>query len=283
MKKCDTVGTPMDTKPKLDVDLSGKLIDQTKYRSKIRTLMYLTSSRPDIVQPVCYCARGIQFLGDKLVSWMPKKQDSTVMSSAEAEYVALSASCAQVMWMGTQLKDYGFNYKKIPLYCDSQSAITISCNPVQHSCTKTEYQLVYMFTKALPKDRFHYLVRRIGMRCLTSAELKARTNDDVVASFQHSRIHYYMLMLKLQTYYKHQDSRIKKAQELKTKTFAYSDIKDNSSETKLQGRLLESFQDDAKYEHVDQDTRSQGGKDDQDIQGKDLEISKQKMKSKDND
>ncbi|GJR77339.1 hypothetical protein Tco_0089704 [Tanacetum coccineum] len=66
------------------------------------------------------------------------------------------------------------------------------------------------------------------------------------------------------TYYKHQDSRIKKAQELKTKTSAYSDIKDNSSETKLQGRLLASFQEDAKYEHVSQDIRSQGGKDDQD-------------------
>ncbi|GJU06949.1 hypothetical protein Tco_1123379 [Tanacetum coccineum] len=66
------------------------------------------------------------FLGDKLVSWMSKKQDCTAMSSAKAEYVALSASCAQVMWMRTQLKDYGFNYNKIPLYCDSQSAIAIS-------------------------------------------------------------------------------------------------------------------------------------------------------------
>ncbi|GJY38954.1 uncharacterized mitochondrial protein-like protein [Tanacetum coccineum] len=46
---------------------------------------------------------GIQFLGDKLVSWMLKKQNCTTMSSAEAEYVALSASCAQVMWMRTQL------------------------------------------------------------------------------------------------------------------------------------------------------------------------------------
>ncbi|GJW24524.1 hypothetical protein Tco_0038335 [Tanacetum coccineum] len=139
---------------------------------------------------------GIQFLGDKLVSWMSKKHDCTAMSSAEAEYVALSASYAQVMWMRTQLKDYGFNYNKIPLYCDSQSAIAISCNPVQHSRTKhihtryhfikeqvendiielyfvrTEYQLADMFTKALPKDRFRYLVRRIGMRCLTPAELE---------------------------------------------------------------------------------------------------------------
>ncbi|GJW77652.1 hypothetical protein Tco_0139334 [Tanacetum coccineum] len=85
------------------------------------------------------------------------------------------------------------------------------------------------------------------------------------------------------TYYKHQDSRIMKAQELKTKTSANSDIKDNSSEIKLQGRLLASFQDDAKYEHVGQDTRSQGGKDDQDKQGKDLKISDIKTKSKDND
>nr|GEV17236.1 retrovirus-related Pol polyprotein from transposon TNT 1-94 [Tanacetum cinerariifolium] len=62
---------------------------------------------------------GTQFLGDKLVSWMSKKQDCTAMSSTEAEYVALSTSCAQVIWMRTQLKDYGFNYNKILLYYDS--------------------------------------------------------------------------------------------------------------------------------------------------------------------
>ncbi|GJW28855.1 hypothetical protein Tco_0045730 [Tanacetum coccineum] len=89
---------------------------------------------------------GIQFVGDKLVSLMSKKQDCTAMSSAEAEYVALSASCAQVMWMRTQLKDYDLNYNKIPLYCDSQSAIAISCNPVQHSRTSTSI-LRYLFIK----------------------------------------------------------------------------------------------------------------------------------------
>nr|GFC25165.1 hypothetical protein [Tanacetum cinerariifolium] len=103
------VGTPMTTKPKLDADLSAKLVDQTDYRSKIESLMCLTSSRPDIVQ-----ARNT-ILSDKLVSWMLKKQDYTAMSLAEAEYVTLSASCAQVMWMRTQLKDYGFSYNKILL------------------------------------------------------------------------------------------------------------------------------------------------------------------------
>ncbi|GKA32588.1 retrovirus-related pol polyprotein from transposon TNT 1-94 [Tanacetum coccineum] len=259
MEKGQSIGTPMATKPKLDADLSGEPVDQTDYRSKIGSLMYLTSSRPDIVQAVCYCARyqarptekhlkevkrifrylrgtihmglwypkgysfeltafsdadhagcvdtrkstseGIQFIGDKLVSWMSKKQDCTAMSSAKAEYVALFVSCAQVMWMRTQLQDYGFNYNKIPLYYDSQSAIAISCNPVQHSHTKhihtryhfvkeqvensiielyfviTEYQLADMFTKALPEERFQYLVRRIGMRCLTPAELEVLTNE----------------------------------------------------------------------------------------------------------
>ncbi|GJR26089.1 retrovirus-related pol polyprotein from transposon TNT 1-94 [Tanacetum coccineum] len=221
MEKGQSIGTPMAMKPKLDTDLRGKPVDQTEYHSKIGSLMYLTSSRLDIVQAGsgfeltafsdadhagCIntrkgTSRGIQFLGDKLVSWMSKNQDCTAMSSVEAEYMALSASCAQVMWMKTQLKYYGFNYNKIPLYCDSQSAIAISCNPVQHSRTKhihtryhfikeqvensiielylvrTEYQLADMFTKALVEDRFQYLVRRNGMRCLTPAELEVLTNE----------------------------------------------------------------------------------------------------------
>nr|GFB83221.1 uncharacterized mitochondrial protein AtMg00810-like [Tanacetum cinerariifolium] len=76
---------------------------------------------------------GAQSLGEKLVSWSSKKQDCTALSTAEAEYVSLSACCAQVLWMQTQLTYYGFLFKKIPIYCDSKSAIAISCNPVQHS------------------------------------------------------------------------------------------------------------------------------------------------------
>ncbi|GJV46033.1 hypothetical protein Tco_1430569 [Tanacetum coccineum] len=87
------------------------------------------------------------------------------------------------------------------------------------------------------------------------------------------------------TFYKHQDSRIMKAQELKTKTSAQTLIYKIFLQRYqvYQGRLLASFQDDAKYEHVGQDTRSQGGKDDQDKQGKDLKISDIKTKLKDND
>ncbi|GKE66643.1 hypothetical protein Tco_1520804, partial [Tanacetum coccineum] len=124
----------------------------------------------------------LQFLGEKLVSWSSKKQDCNAMSTAEVEYVSLSACCAQVIWMRTQLLDYGYKYNRIPMYCDSKSAIAISCNPIQHSKTKhidiryhfikehvekgtveiyfvgTEYQLTDLFTKSLPKERFEYLV-----------------------------------------------------------------------------------------------------------------------------
>ncbi|GJS63836.1 retrovirus-related pol polyprotein from transposon TNT 1-94 [Tanacetum coccineum] len=117
------------------------------------------------------------------------------LSTAEAEYVSLSACCAQVLWMQLQLTDYGFHFNKIPIYCDSKSATAISCNPVQHSRTKhiavryhfikehvekgtielyfvkTDYQLADLFTKALPVDRFNYLVRYLGMHSLSSQEL----------------------------------------------------------------------------------------------------------------
>ncbi|GJU93595.1 retrovirus-related pol polyprotein from transposon TNT 1-94 [Tanacetum coccineum] len=130
-------------------------------------------------------SEGLQFLGEKLVRWSSKKQDCAAMSTAEAEYVSLSACCAQVIWMHTQLLDYRYKYNRILMYYDSKSAIAISCNPVHHSKTKhidiwyhfikehiekgivelyfvgTEYQLAELFTKTLPKERFEYLGHRI--------------------------------------------------------------------------------------------------------------------------
>ncbi|GKE09904.1 retrovirus-related pol polyprotein from transposon TNT 1-94 [Tanacetum coccineum] len=203
MTSCDSIGTPMATKL-LDVDLSGNPVDQTKYHSMVGALMYLAASRPDIVHATYYCARyqarptekhlnkvkqifwylkhtinmglwypkdncfeltsfsdsdhagcldsrkstsgGIQFLGgDKLVSWSSKKQDYTSMSSAEAKYHFIKKHVEKGIF---ELFFVG-----------------------------TEYQLVDLFTKALPEDRFKYLVRRLGMRCLTPDELEVLANE----------------------------------------------------------------------------------------------------------
>ncbi|GKE15684.1 hypothetical protein Tco_1423261 [Tanacetum coccineum] len=77
-----------------------------------------------------------QFLGDKLVSWSSKKQKSTVISTTEDEYIAMSGCCAQILWMRSHLTDYDFVFNKIPLYCDNRSVIALCCNNVQHSRSK---------------------------------------------------------------------------------------------------------------------------------------------------
>nr|GEW42233.1 integrase, catalytic region, zinc finger, CCHC-type, peptidase aspartic, catalytic [Tanacetum cinerariifolium] len=184
------IGTPMATKH-LDADLSGTPIDQTKYRTQ-PTEKHLTAVK-----------RIFRYLKDTIHMglWYPKDTgfELTAFSDSDhtgcldsrkstsgAEYVSLSACCAQVLWMRTQLTDYGFHFDKIPMYYDSKAAIAISCNPVQHSRTKdidvkyhfikekvekgivelffvgTKYQLADLFTKALPEEMFKYLVRRLG-------------------------------------------------------------------------------------------------------------------------
>ena len=244
----------MISSSKLDEDKSGVMVDQTKYRSMIGSLMYLTASRPDLLFAVCMCARyqsrptkrhmeavkrvfrylkgtthmglwypkdtamaltaysdadhagcqdtrrstsgGAQFLGEKLVSWSTKKQLSTSISSTEAEYIAMSSCCAQILWMKSQLSDYGYDFTKIPMYCDNKSAIALSCNNVQHSRSKhidirhhfireqvekgivelyfvkSEFQLADIFTKALARERFEFILPRLGMKSLTPDTLK---------------------------------------------------------------------------------------------------------------
>ncbi|GJU63724.1 putative ribonuclease H-like domain-containing protein [Tanacetum coccineum] len=158
MTSCDSIGTPMDTKH-LDADVSGTPIDQTKYRSMVGALMYLTASRPDIIHATSYYSNHAGCL------------DSRKSTSG---YIVIQEAGLY----------FNVNSK-------SRAVIAISCNPVQHSLSKhidvrydfikeqvkkgivelffvgTEYQLDDMFTKALSKDRFKYLVRRLGSYTLS--------------------------------------------------------------------------------------------------------------------
>ncbi|GJZ05208.1 retrovirus-related pol polyprotein from transposon TNT 1-94 [Tanacetum coccineum] len=164
------VGTLVEIKDKLDLDKNGTLVDATKYQSMIGVLMYLTSSRLDIVHATCLCAR-----------YQAQPTEKNLKEVGEP-----------LIW----ITNYGFHFNMIPIYCDLKSAIAISCNPVQHLRTKhivvryhfikehvekgtielyfvkTDYQLADLFTKALPVDRFNYLVRRLGMRSLSPHELE---------------------------------------------------------------------------------------------------------------
>nr|GEX15566.1 hypothetical protein [Tanacetum cinerariifolium] len=126
-------------------DHDGEDVDVHTYRSMISSLMYLTSSRPDIMfadppfDLVAYSDsdyvgasldrkstnRGCQFLGCRLISWQYKKQTVIATSSIKAEYVAAASCYAQVLCIQNQLLDYGYNFMPTIVYIDNSSTI---CN-----------------------------------------------------------------------------------------------------------------------------------------------------------
>ncbi|GKD20607.1 retrovirus-related pol polyprotein from transposon TNT 1-94 [Tanacetum coccineum] len=179
MEKCDPISTSMATS-RIDADLQGTPTDQTKYHSMIGGLMYLTASRPHIKHAllkntskrssgsfdaydkpltwVCGChddckgtSGGIQFLGDKLVSWSSKKQACTSMSTAKADAIAISCDPVQ----HSRSKNINIRYHFIKKHVEKGT--------IELYFVKTEYQPADLFTKALPKERFEYLVHRIGV------------------------------------------------------------------------------------------------------------------------
>nr|GEV73716.1 hypothetical protein [Tanacetum cinerariifolium] len=127
IENCDTVPTSMVEQAKLKLNLVGKTVDHTVYRSMIGSLMYLTSSRPDIMFATCLW--NLKNSGFDLTAYSDADHARCYLDrKIESEYVAVSSCCAQVLWMRTQLTDYGFFFDKVPIYCYSKSAIAISCN-----------------------------------------------------------------------------------------------------------------------------------------------------------
>ncbi|GJT54295.1 putative ribonuclease H-like domain-containing protein [Tanacetum coccineum] len=130
---------------------------------------------------------GCQFLGRRLISWQCKKQTIVANSTTEAEYVAASSCCGQVLWIQNQLLDYGYNFMNTKIFIDNESTICIVKNPVFHSKTKhieirhhfirdsnekkliqmikihTDHNVADLLTKAFDVRRFQYLIASIGM------------------------------------------------------------------------------------------------------------------------
>ncbi|GJZ09098.1 retrovirus-related pol polyprotein from transposon TNT 1-94 [Tanacetum coccineum] len=234
MESCDPVDTPMVEKSKLDEDPQGKAVDPTHYRGMShptekhlhavkrifrylrgtvnRGLWYSKDSAitltafADADHASCLYTRrstsgSMQLLGDKIVSWSSKRQKSAAISSTKAGYIALSGCCAQVLWMRSQLTDYGLGFNKIPMYCDNKSAIALCCNNVQHSRSKhidiryhfikeqvengavelyfvrTENQLADIFTKPLCQEIIEFLIDKLGVRSFTYETLKELADE----------------------------------------------------------------------------------------------------------
>ncbi|KAJ9544590.1 hypothetical protein OSB04_024297 [Centaurea solstitialis] len=165
----------------------GIFINQSKYIKDMLKKFNMTDCSPIKTPMPTEKHFWIVSVFDKLVSWTSKKQNCVSTSTAEAEYVAAASCCSQVLWMKTQLLDYGYKLKRVPIYCDSESAIAITSNPVEHSKTKhidiryhfikdnvekgnikmffvqTDYQLADLSTKPLDEKRFNFLVSKLGM------------------------------------------------------------------------------------------------------------------------
>ncbi|GJS82133.1 hypothetical protein Tco_0748674 [Tanacetum coccineum] len=159
--------TPMSSDTKLTKDEECESVDSTKYRGMIGSLLYLTTSRPDIMFSVCLCARfqeapktshlevvkrifryikGTTHLG----LWYPKGTgiktvvyadsahagDYVDRKSTSAEYVSARKACQQALWMKQALIDYDVRLDDDPIMYDNKGAIDLSKNLVQHSRTK---------------------------------------------------------------------------------------------------------------------------------------------------
>ncbi|GJR59260.1 hypothetical protein Tco_1501422 [Tanacetum coccineum] len=210
MESSDPVDTPMVEKSKLDEDPQGKAVDPTHYCGMVGTLMYLTASRPDLTFDVCMCARYQAKPTEKHLHavkrifkylrgtvnrglWYPKDSSIALTAYTDADHA--------VLWMRSQLTDYGLGFNKIPLYYDNKSAIALCCNNVQHSQSKhidirfhfikeqvengvvelyfvnTKYQLADIFTKALCRERIEFLINKFGMRSFTPETLKQSADE----------------------------------------------------------------------------------------------------------
>ncbi|XP_065623228.1 secreted RxLR effector protein 161-like [Quercus suber] len=95
---------------------------------------------------------GCFYLGNNLISWMSKKQNSVSLSTTEAEYIAAGSCCAQLLWMRKLLHDYGISQDTMCVFCDNTSAINLSKNPVQHSKSK-HIEIRYHFIRDLAEDK----------------------------------------------------------------------------------------------------------------------------------
>ncbi|GJT80228.1 retrovirus-related pol polyprotein from transposon TNT 1-94 [Tanacetum coccineum] len=188
-KACSSVKTPMVPPNNLGPDLAGKSVNETSYRGMIRSLMYLTATRPDIQFSIVLCVRYQSNPKESHLTAVKRNLMylKVAMSSAKAKYVAAAGCYASILWMKSELSDYDIHYKMVPIFCDNTSAIAISNNLVIHSRTKhidiryhfirdhilkgdielhfipTEYQLANIFTKPLDEPTFTKLKAELGM------------------------------------------------------------------------------------------------------------------------
>nr|GEV28743.1 hypothetical protein [Tanacetum cinerariifolium]GEX84575.1 hypothetical protein [Tanacetum cinerariifolium] len=137
-KEVKTASIPMETQKPLLKDEDGKEVDVHIFRSMIGSLMYLTSSRPEIMFAVCTCARF-------QVNPKCKKQTVVANSTTEAEYVAASSCCGQ-FWSTAMAKTIN---GEVQIHVDGKEIV------ITESFVKRDLQLADEEGSVMPTDPHH--------------------------------------------------------------------------------------------------------------------------------
>ncbi|GJZ71198.1 hypothetical protein Tco_0635049 [Tanacetum coccineum] len=260
----------MAMKPKLDADLSGEPVDQTDYRSKIGSLMYLTSSRPDIVQAVCY-----------YTSYQAQEPTEKHLKEVRKGYLIIKGTFN----MGTLVIEgfcfdlTAFSRCRLMLVClltrnkhfEEYKFLGDSVSQWISKKARLELHVIAevgeLFTKALSDDRFQYLSGELVVRCLTPAEIGEwilRFELETLQGDLNLPVHrlqylYCKTGLRIPRYIK------KECSDLPQRYQVYST------------EIVSKLSNDAKYEMLVKEHKdARVAKDDQDVKDKDLKISDDK-------
>ncbi|GJZ00924.1 retrovirus-related pol polyprotein from transposon TNT 1-94 [Tanacetum coccineum] len=186
----DPVDTPMVERTKLDEDLSGIPVDQTQYRGMVGCLMYLTASRPDLVFVVCMCARYQSKPTKKHLEavkrifwyiqgtinmrlWYSKDTAMALTAYVDADHAGCQdtrrSTSGSAQLLGDKAKHIDIKHHFIQEQVEK--------GVVELYFVRTEYQLADIFTKALPRERFKFILPRLGMKSMKPKTLKCLQDD----------------------------------------------------------------------------------------------------------
>ncbi|GKD87808.1 hypothetical protein Tco_1358962 [Tanacetum coccineum] len=156
------IKTPIFFETKLTRDEDEESVDNTKYRSMIGSLLYLTASRPDIMFSVCLCARLQEDpKTSHLEAWFSKKKPALAISTTKAEYVFAGKACQQALWMKQALVDYDIKSDDIPVFCENESAIDL--RNISIEMVSSEDNIADILTKPLKREPFNFLRLGLGL------------------------------------------------------------------------------------------------------------------------
>ncbi|GJT38055.1 retrovirus-related pol polyprotein from transposon TNT 1-94 [Tanacetum coccineum] len=167
MLTSDSVYIPIVEKSKLDEDIQGKPVDATLYHGMIGSFMYLTSSRSDLIYA------GTINMG----LWYSKDTGMSLTSYADADHAGCEdtrrITSGSAQFFGDKIVNWSSKKQKRTMI-----SMQVDNRILELYFVRMEYQLADIFTKPLPRERFNFLIEKLGMRSMSLETLKYLTEEE---------------------------------------------------------------------------------------------------------